>query len=116
MAGSSLLFIGYSFADVTLRFLFRGLRGNLEESLNRMSVAVQLPYDNAHPNKEKAEQYITEYFGSMDSARVLGDGEGVRHRAVGSLEGVTMSDGTHNPYPGPRPFKPEEYRDLCRTR
>ena len=65
MTASSLLFIGYSLADIDFRVLFRGLRGNLEESLRRMSVAVQLPYDNAHPNKEKAEQYITEYFGSM---------------------------------------------------
>jgi hypothetical protein len=29
-----------------------------------MSVAVQLPYDDAHPNK-KAEEYITKYFDNM---------------------------------------------------
>jgi hypothetical protein len=65
ITGSSLLFVGYSLADIDFRVLFRGLRGNLEKSLSRMSIAVQLPYDDAHPNKEKAEEFVTNYFHNM---------------------------------------------------
>jgi hypothetical protein len=57
------MFVGYSLADIDFRVLFRGLLGNLEAALGKMSVAVQLPYDDANLNKQKAEKYITEYFG-----------------------------------------------------
>jgi hypothetical protein len=63
ITGSSVMFIGYSLADIDFRVLFRGLLGNLEQALGKMSVAVQLPYEDANPNKQKAEKYITEYFG-----------------------------------------------------
>jgi hypothetical protein len=66
LTASSLLFIGYSLADIDFRVLFRGLRGNLETALGKMSVAVQLPYDDTHPNKSKAEEYISHYFGSIN--------------------------------------------------
>lgn len=65
ITGSSVIFVGYSLADINFRVLFRGLRGNLEASLGKLSVAVQLPYDDAHPNKQKAEEYVTRYFGKM---------------------------------------------------
>ncbi|HYI98033.1 MAG TPA: SIR2 family protein [Bryobacteraceae bacterium] len=63
ITGSSVMFVGYSLADIDFRVLFRGLLGNLEAALGKMSVAVQLPFDDANPNKQKAEKYITEYFG-----------------------------------------------------
>ena len=66
ITGSSVMFVGYSLADINFRVLFRGLRGNLAASLKKMSVAVQLPYQDAHPNKQKAEEYVTEYFKKMD--------------------------------------------------
>ncbi len=65
ITGSSVIFVGYSLADINFRVLFRGLLGNLEAALGKLSVAVQLPYDDAHPNKQKAEEYVTKYFGKM---------------------------------------------------
>jgi hypothetical protein len=65
ITGSEVLFIGYSLADVDFRVLFRGLLGNLERALGRMSVAVQLPYKDTDPNKAKAEDYITNYIGNI---------------------------------------------------
>ncbi len=66
ITGSSVIFVGYSLADIDFRVLFRGLLGNLEAALAKMSVAVQLPYEDANPNKQKAEEYITRYFGNMN--------------------------------------------------
>ena len=66
ITASSLLFVGYSLSDIDFRVLFRGLRGNLEAALGKMSVAVQLPYDDASPSKSKAEEYITRYFGNIN--------------------------------------------------
>jgi hypothetical protein len=66
ITGSSVLFVGYSLADIDFRVLFRGLLGNLEAALGKMSVAVQLPYEDANPNKMKAEEYITRYFGNIN--------------------------------------------------
>jgi hypothetical protein len=62
MTACSVLFIGYSLADIDFRVMFRGLIGKLDRALGRKSVAVQLPYEDAHPNKSKAEEYITNYF------------------------------------------------------
>jgi hypothetical protein len=65
ITGSSVMFIGYSLADINFRVLFRGLLGNLDAALGKMSVAVQLPFDDGDPNKTKAEEYVTQYFGKM---------------------------------------------------
>lgn len=65
ITGSSVLFVGYSLADIDFRVLFRGLLGNLEAALGKMSVAVQLPYEDANPNKQKAEEYVTRYFDNI---------------------------------------------------
>jgi SIR2-like domain len=70
IVGSSILFVGYSLADIDFRVLFRGLLGNLEKALGKMSVAVQLPYNAANRNKDKAEDYITNYFGKITDAQV----------------------------------------------
>ena len=66
LTGATVLFVGYRLADIDFRLLFRSLLGNLTNSIHRMNVAVQLPYDDAHPNKEKAEAYITKYFGKIE--------------------------------------------------
>jgi len=66
ITGTSILFVGYSLADIDFRVLFRGLLGNLEAALGKMSIAVQLPYDHTHPSKEKAEEYITQYFDNIN--------------------------------------------------
>jgi hypothetical protein len=65
ITGSSVMFVGYSLTDIDFRVLFRGLLGNLEAALGKMSVAVQLPFDDANPNKQRAEDYVTQYFGKM---------------------------------------------------
>jgi hypothetical protein len=65
ITGSSVLFVGYSLSDIDFRVIFRGLLGNLEAALGKMSVAVQLPFDDANPNKKQAEEYITNYFRKM---------------------------------------------------
>ena len=64
ITGSSILFVGYSLADINFRVLFRGLLGNLEAALGKLSVAVQFQ-DDAHVDKKKAEEYVTKYFGKM---------------------------------------------------
>jgi hypothetical protein len=70
ITGSSVIFVGYSLADINFRVLFRGLLGNIERALGRLSVAVQLPYDDGHPNKKKAEEYVTQYFGKITAEGV----------------------------------------------
>lgn len=63
ITGSSVMFIGYSLADIDFRVLFRGLQKNLEAALGKLSVTVQLRYEDANPNKQAAEDYISRYFG-----------------------------------------------------
>jgi hypothetical protein len=62
----SLMFVGYSLADIDFRVIFRGLRGNLETALDKTCVAVQLPIDDANPNKAAVEKFLTEYFDSKN--------------------------------------------------
>lgn len=64
LSSSSLMFVGYSLSDIDFRVIFRGLRGNLDTAWDKMSVAVQLPIDDANPNKASVEKFLTEYFGS----------------------------------------------------
>ncbi len=61
MTGASLLFIGYRLADLDFRVLFRGLVENLNKSLRRISVAVQLP-----PEDSEQQKYWVEYFDKME--------------------------------------------------
>lgn len=55
--GSSLLFVGYSLSDWDFRVLFRGIVMGKEQSLRRLSVAVQLP-----PEEKQMEEYWEDYF------------------------------------------------------
>ncbi len=59
LAGTSLLFIGYSLSDWDFRVIHRGLVAAGEPSLRRLSVTVQLPRD------PDAKRYLDKYFGSM---------------------------------------------------
>jgi hypothetical protein len=69
LAGSSLLFIGYSLADWDFRVLFRGLITSTESALRRISVTVQLPPasgDLPPPTRERVQSYLGEYFDRID--------------------------------------------------
>jgi SIR2-like domain len=71
IAACSVIFVGYSLADINFRVLFRGLLGNIEQALGRLSVAVQLPYEDSNPNKDAAEQYVTDYFSKLTKNREI---------------------------------------------
>ena len=60
MAGTSLLFIGYSLRDWTFRVLYRGLVAQMNESLRRISISVQLPRDSP-----EEQAYLEAYFKDM---------------------------------------------------
>lgn len=70
LAGTSLLFVGYSLADWSFRVLFRGLVTSVEQSLRRISVTVQLPpiSDNNgnQTNEAEIQNYLAKYFGQID--------------------------------------------------
>ena len=68
LAGTSLLFVGYSLADMSFRVLFRGLVTSVEQTLRRISVTVQLPPvpDQQKEQKSEVETYLTEYFDQID--------------------------------------------------
>lgn len=59
LSNTSLLFMGYRLADWDFRVLHRGLVMTSEQSLRRLSVAVQLP------PSENARAYLSSYFGAM---------------------------------------------------
>jgi hypothetical protein len=70
LAGTSLLFVGYSLADWSFRVLFRGLVTSMEQSLRRISVTVQLPpvpdqsVSDAH--RSEIQTYLAKYFDQID--------------------------------------------------
>ncbi len=68
LAGSSLLFVGYSRTDWNFRVLFRGLVGSLAATCQMKSIAVQmtpLPEDASEENRTQAENYLEKYFHSV---------------------------------------------------
>ncbi len=66
LAGTSLLFIGYSMADWNFRVLLRGLIGSLGASLGYASVAVQLPPEGLSTDQqERAQEYLSSYFSQI---------------------------------------------------
>jgi hypothetical protein len=70
LAGTSLLFVGYSLTDWNFRVLFRGLVGSLGASLGYTSIAVQLPPDLTNVEKERAQGYLNKYFDQLQQIRV----------------------------------------------
>ncbi len=59
IAGSSLIFIGYSLEDWDFRVIFRGLVTSKERSLRRISIAVQLE------EQPEMQKYLDKYFGDI---------------------------------------------------
>jgi hypothetical protein len=71
LAGTSLLFVGYSLADWSFRVLFRGLVTSVEQSLRRISLTVQLPpalgeAELPESNPAEIQAYLAKYFGQID--------------------------------------------------
>jgi len=73
LAGTSLLFIGYSLSDWNFRVLFRGLVGSLGRNLGFTSVAVQLspsPNDDSEDSQVRAQEYLNTYFEKIQQIKV----------------------------------------------
>jgi hypothetical protein len=71
LAGTALLFVGYSLSDWTFRVLFRGLRSPLKASLGYPSIAIQLPPDDVQRGKRQdAQEYLQSYFGKLQELRL----------------------------------------------
>jgi len=73
LAGTSLLFIGYSLSDWNFRVLFRGLIGSQAAGLGYTSVAVQLApsaADNSEKGKMDAQRYLDTYFEKIQQVKV----------------------------------------------
>jgi len=73
LAGTSLLFIGYSLSDWNFRVLFRGLVGSLGASLGFTSVAVQLTpslTDTSESGRARAQEYLNTYFAKIQQIKV----------------------------------------------
>jgi hypothetical protein len=58
LAGTTLLFIGYSLNDINFRVILRGLVGSLERSSRHIHIAVQLSSGSARELDEYLEQYF----------------------------------------------------------
>lgn len=68
MGSTSLLFLGYSLADLNFRVLFRSVIRYLEISIARSHVSVQLApvgTDAPEERKEQAMRYLDQYFGNL---------------------------------------------------
>lgn len=60
---NTVLFVGYRLADVNFRVLFRGLLSSMEGTVQKQSVAVQLPPTDYAPEELKNVQaYLDRYF------------------------------------------------------
>jgi hypothetical protein len=73
LAGTSLLFIGYSLSDWNFRVLFRGLVSSLGASLGYTGVAVQLaPHatDEVDNSQARAQHYLDSYFEKIQQIKV----------------------------------------------
>jgi hypothetical protein len=63
LAGSALLFVGYSLADWTFRVLFRGLMRAVADNIRYPCIAIQLPPEDAKAEKcDEAQNYLRRYF------------------------------------------------------
>ncbi|MEA2002353.1 MAG: SIR2 family protein [Actinomycetota bacterium] len=73
LAGTSLLFVGYSLADWSFRVLFRGLVSSLGAQARMTSIAVQLMTDNEDTTPaavESAKAYMSNYFSTIQEIKV----------------------------------------------
>jgi SIR2-like domain len=70
LAGTSLLFVGYSLADWNFRVLFRGLINVAKSNAGYTSIAVQLPPSVPDQRKEDASKYLDQYLGKISGVEV----------------------------------------------
>ncbi len=73
LAGTALLFVGYSLSDWDFRVLFRGLMGSLGRTLGMTSIAVQLtpsPDDATDDQRSIVQAYLSSYFEQMQTIKV----------------------------------------------
>jgi hypothetical protein len=71
LAGTSLLFVGYSLSDWNFRVVLRGLVGSLGGSLGYPGIAVQLPPKNlSEEEKKRAQEYLDDYFEAIQKITV----------------------------------------------
>ena len=64
--GTSLLFVGYRIADWNFRVVLRSLSRYLEDSLQRTHFAVMTPPDADSNLRERAQQYLSEYYENLE--------------------------------------------------
>lgn len=64
--GTSLLFIGYRIADWNFRVLLRSLARFMEGGLKRTHFAVMTPPTASEALKQKAQNYLSEYYENID--------------------------------------------------
>jgi hypothetical protein len=64
--GTSLLFVGYRMADWNFRVLLLSLTGFMENSLQRTHFAVMTPPSASEPMKQKAQDYLSQYYENID--------------------------------------------------
>jgi hypothetical protein len=71
LAGTSLLFVGYSLSDWNFRVLLRGLIGSLGANLGYSSIAVQLGPDGLTEERlKRAQDYLLQYFNQIQKIKV----------------------------------------------
>jgi hypothetical protein len=70
LAGTSLLFVGYSLADWDFRVLFRGLIYLAKANASYSSIAVQLPPNVLDQRKEDAFRYLDEYWEKIHGVKL----------------------------------------------
>jgi len=66
LAGTALLFVGYSLADWNFRVILRGLVSSLPRTLGYPGLAVQLPIEGQSEEQiARTERYVTQYFSEI---------------------------------------------------
>lgn len=66
LTGTSLLFVGYRIGDWNFRVLLRGLSRFMEKGLRRTHVAVMVPPATEEASRQKAQDYLSEYYDNID--------------------------------------------------
>jgi hypothetical protein len=71
LAGTSLMFVGYSLNDYNFRVLFRGINGSITRNLQYGCVAVQLPPEGrSKKERAAAQEYIHHYLERIHNVKV----------------------------------------------
>jgi SIR2-like protein len=71
LSSTALMFVGYSLTDWTFRVLFRGLVSSFGAEIGYPAIAIQLPPDDVpEDDREKAQEYLNEYFSKIQKVKV----------------------------------------------